>query len=165
MKVHMKKTESLNQKILFRTTMLRPRSLTIIVNMIQMTPKVHLQHQLITQMSNPGSVECNICGKILSSKTSLYTHITDSHREDIKYNCPICNDKTFNSQGGYYKHLRVKHNLSHNGVKISAIEKGRVPMILPKINLTTIRNWTLMKEMVMVVKIKENMKRRTIQWI
>ena len=60
------------------------------------------------------------------------THITDSHRDDIKYNCPICNDKTFNSQGGYYKHLHVKHNLSHSGVKISDINKGKVPMDLGK---------------------------------
>ena len=86
----------------------------------------------LEKCGNTATFECNICGAMLASKGSLFTHITDSHRDDIKYNCPICDDKSFNSQGGYYKHLRVKHNLSRSGVKISDIEKGRVPMDLGK---------------------------------
>ena len=72
---------------------------------------------------NPQNIECNQCGKLFASKSSLATHITDSHREDIKYKCPICDDKEFNSKGGYYKHLCIKHNLHRSGVKLSDLKK------------------------------------------
>ena len=46
------------------------------------------------------------------------------HRKDIKYNCPICEDKQFYSQGEYYKHLHVKHNLSRKGIKLTDFRKA-----------------------------------------
>ena len=47
------------------------------------------------------SHECNQCGKSFSSKGNLYTHISDSHRSDIMKKCQICDDKSYNSEGGF----------------------------------------------------------------
>ena len=72
----------------------------------------------------PRSIECNQCSSLFSSKGALFTHITDRHWDDIKYKCPIYDEKSFNSQGGYYKHLHVKHNLSRKGLKLSDFTRG-----------------------------------------
>ena len=74
--------------------------------------------------------ECGICGKMYHSKENLYTHIQDVHQSDHTRKCPLCEEKVYTSDGGYYKHLRVKHNISRQTVKLSEYMKaqsGRKP--------------------------------------
>ena len=63
--------------------------------------------------------ECNQCGKAFGTKKNLYTHISDTHRADIVYQCTICIDKNYNSQGRFYKHLHTQHNICRSGIKLS----------------------------------------------
>ena len=63
--------------------------------------------------------KCNQCGKAFGTKENLYTHIMNTHRTDIVYQCPICTDKNYNSQGGFYKHLHTQHNICRSGIKLS----------------------------------------------
>ena len=58
--------------------------------------------------------ECGICGKMYHSKENLYTHIQDVHQSDHTRKCPLCEEKVFTSEGGYYK-----HNISCQTVKLS----------------------------------------------
>ena len=69
--------------------------------------------------------ECGICGKMFHSKENLYTHIQDVHQTDHTRKCPFCNEKVYTSEGGYYKHLRVKHNISRQTVKLSEYMKAQ----------------------------------------
>ena len=69
--------------------------------------------------------ECGICGKMFHSKENLYTHIQDVHQTDHTRKCPLCEEKVFTSEGGYYKHLRVKHNISRQTVKLSEYMKAQ----------------------------------------
>ena len=70
------------------------------------------------------NLECNKCGKGYSHPSSLATHIKDAHHKDTVWKCPFCN-KIYQSEGGYYGHLRVVHDISRTGKKLSAalIEK------------------------------------------
>ena len=70
------------------------------------------------------NIECNQCGKLFASKESLYIHISDTHRKDMQYECPLCKDKIYDTQGGFYSHLRVKHNISRKTVKLSDFIKA-----------------------------------------
>ena len=69
-------------------------------------------------------MECHKCGKGYSNQSHLSAHIKDVHNTDIKWNCQFC-DATYNSEGGYYGHLRMKHGVRWNGKKLSTalIEK------------------------------------------
>ena len=69
--------------------------------------------------------ECGICGKMYHSKENLYTHIQDVHQTDHTRKCPFCNEKVYTSEGGYYKHLRVKHNISRQTVKLTEYMKAQ----------------------------------------
>ena len=69
--------------------------------------------------------ECGICGKMYHSKENLYTHIQDVHQADHTRKCPLCEEKVYTSDGGYYKHLRVKHNISRQTVKLSEYMKAQ----------------------------------------
>ena len=64
-----------------------------------------------------GNVECKTCGKLLSDVKSLNTHIAKVHNDTI-YTCEICEDRTYTSQGGYYRHMRSMHNIGRNGQKL-----------------------------------------------
>ena len=71
------------------------------------------------------NIECNQCGKLFSKKEALYIHISDTHRKDIKYSCPICKEKVYDSQGGWYGHLRQKHDISRKTVKLTDFIKSQ----------------------------------------
>ena len=63
-------------------------------------------------------VQCNKCGKGYSNQSQLSAHIKDVHETDHKWICPFCK-LTYNSEGGYYRHLRIKHGVGRNGKKLS----------------------------------------------
>ena len=65
------------------------------------------------------SLTCNKCGKGYSNPSSLATHIRDVHDKDNVNKCPFC-DKVYNSEGGYYGHLRIVHHISRSGKKLSS---------------------------------------------
>ena len=56
--------------------------------------------------------QCGICGKMYSTKETLFTHINYVHKDGVTRQCPFCDQKVYTSEGGYYKHMRVKHNIS-----------------------------------------------------
>ena len=55
---------------------------------------------------------CHTCGKILSSKTNLDSHVTVVHRGVRKFTCKVC-DKKFSS----------KHNLNNHHTSVHSIER------------------------------------------
>ena len=69
--------------------------------------------------------QCGICGQMYSTKETLFKHIQDVHKEDHTRNCPFCDEKVYTSEGGYYKHLGVKHQISHNTIKLSEYMKAQ----------------------------------------
>ena len=69
--------------------------------------------------------ECGICGKMFHSKENLFTHIQDVHQTDHTRQCPFCEEKVYTLEGGYYKHLRVTHNISCQTVKLSEYMKAQ----------------------------------------
>ena len=64
-----------------------------------------------------GKVECKICGKLFSDLKSLNMHIAEVHN-DTMYTCEICEDRTYTSQGGYYRHMHSIHNIGRNSQKL-----------------------------------------------
>ena len=69
--------------------------------------------------------QCGICGKMYSTKETLFTHINDVHKEGVTRPCPFCDEKVYTSEGGYYKHMRVKHKISRNTIKLSDYMKAQ----------------------------------------
>ena len=69
--------------------------------------------------------ECGICGKMYHSKENLFTYIQDVHQTDHTHKCPLCEEKVYTSEGGYYKNLRVTHNISCQTVKLSEYMKAQ----------------------------------------
>ena len=69
--------------------------------------------------------ECGICGKMYSTKETLFTHITDVHKDGVTRSCPFCDEKVYTSEGRYYKHMHVKHNISRNTIKLSDYMKAQ----------------------------------------
>ena len=67
-------------------------------------------------------MECKTCGKLLSDVKSLNTHIAEVYNDTI-YTCEICEDRTYTSQGGYYRHMRSMHNIGRNGQKLQDVLK------------------------------------------
>ena len=63
-----------------------------------------------------------LVGKLLSDVKSLNTHIAEVHNDTI-YTCEICEDRTYTSQGGYYRHMRSMHNIGRNGQKLRDVLK------------------------------------------
>ena len=68
---------------------------------------------------------CGICGKMYSTKELLFTHIQDVHKEGHTRPCPFCDEKVYTSEGGYYKHMCEKHNISQNTIKLSEYMKAQ----------------------------------------
>ena len=66
-----------------------------------------------------------ICGKMYSTKETLFTHINDVQKEGVTRPCPFCDEKVYTSEGGYYKHMRVKHKISRNTIKLSDYMKAQ----------------------------------------
>ena len=67
----------------------------------------------------PNSFECTICGKFYSSSSNLATHVSEVHKDEITWSCPVCNDKVYSSKGSYHRHLRDKHKIGRNGDKLT----------------------------------------------
>ena len=53
-----------------------------------------------------------------STKETLFTHINNVHKEGVTRPCPFCDEKVYTSEGGYYKHMCVKHKISRNTIKL-----------------------------------------------
>ena len=68
--------------------------------------------------------ECNQCGKMCSDQKSLSTHVSDTHNK-TKRNCAICPNVVYMSEGGYYTHMRSKHQIERNGRKLQDVLKER----------------------------------------
>ena len=66
----------------------------------------------------PNSFECTICGKFYSSSLNLATHVSEVHKDEIMWSCPVCDDKVYSLKGGYHRHLRDKHKIGRNGDKL-----------------------------------------------
>ena len=46
-------------------------------------------------------------------------HVSDVHKNEITWSCPVCDDKVYSSKGGYHCHLREKHKIGWNGDKLT----------------------------------------------
>ena len=55
-----------------------------------------------------------------SDQKSLATHVSD-HHEKTERPCPICPNKIYTSEGGYYTHMRNAHKIGRNGKKLSQV--------------------------------------------
>ena len=60
-----------------------------------------------------------------TAQRRLFTHINDVHKEGVTRPCPFCDEKVYTSEGGYYKHMRVKHKISRNTIKLSDYMKAQ----------------------------------------
>ena len=60
-----------------------------------------------------------------STKETLFTHINNVHKEGVTRPCPFCDEKVNTSEGGYYKHMHVKHKISRNTIKLSDYMKAQ----------------------------------------
>ena len=69
--------------------------------------------------------QCGICGKMYSTKETLFTHIKDVHKEEVTRPCPFCDEKVYTSEGGCYKNMCVKHKISRNTIKLSDYMKAQ----------------------------------------
>ena len=67
----------------------------------------------------PNSYECMICGKFYSSSSNLAIHVSDVHKDEVTWCCPVCDNKVYSSKGGYHCHLRDKHQIGRNGDKLT----------------------------------------------
>ena len=67
----------------------------------------------------PSKFECTIYGKYYSSSSNLGTHVSDIHKDDVTWRCPLNEGKVYSSHGGYYQHLRDTHNISRSREKLS----------------------------------------------
>ena len=59
----------------------------------------------LAKCGQPSKFECTICGKFYSSSSNLGTHVSDVHKNDVTWRCPLCKGKMYSSHGGYYTHL------------------------------------------------------------
>ena len=73
----------------------------------------HLAH-----CGKPSTYECTICHKFYSTSSNLAIHVGDVHKNEVTWSCPICPNKVYGSQGGYYHHLRHAHQIGRNGEKL-----------------------------------------------
>ena len=74
----------------------------------------------------PSKFECTICGKFYSSSSNLGTHVSDIHKDDVTWRCPLCEGKVYSLHGGYYRHLRDAYNISRSGEKLSDAQLKKI---------------------------------------
>ena len=82
----------------------------------------------LAKCGKPLQFPCALCGKYFSSKQSVEVHVAKAHSTGGKnktWECPLCEDVTYCSQGGWYKHLRKQHGITRYGKKLEeAIIEG-----------------------------------------
>ena len=78
-----------------------------------------LTHHLKT-CGKENSFKCNQCGDMYSDQKSLSTHVTD-HHEKKERRCPICPNKVYTSEGGYYNHMRTAHQVGCKDQKLKEV--------------------------------------------
>ena len=66
------------------------------------------------------SFKCGQCGGMYSDQKSLSTHVSD-HHEKVERRCPICPNRIYTSEGGYYTHMRTAHQVGRNGQKLQEV--------------------------------------------
>ena len=67
------------------------------------------------------SVDCTKCGKLFSNERNLATHVSEVHDKEIQIECPLCIESVYYSTGGYYSHMRTKHNIGRKGQKLADV--------------------------------------------
>ena len=75
----------------------------------------------LAKCGKPLQFPCDLCGKYFSSKQSVEVHVAEAHATGGKsktWDCPLCEDVTYCSQGGWYKHLRKQHGITRYGKKL-----------------------------------------------
>ena len=65
--------------------------------------------------------QCQICGDSYSTQKNLSIHVSEVHRNEISIECPLCNETAYTTKGGYYAHMRTKHNIGRKGKKLSDV--------------------------------------------
>ena len=78
-----------------------------------------LTHHLKT-CGKENSFKCNQCGGMYSDQKSLSTHVSD-HHDKTERPCPICPNKIYTSEGGYYNHMRTAHHIGCKGQKLKEV--------------------------------------------
>ena len=68
----------------------------------------------------PNSFECMICEKFYSSPSNLVIHVSDVHKNEITWSCPVCDDKIYSLKDGDHCYLRENHKIGQNGDKLTA---------------------------------------------
>ena len=75
----------------------------------------------LAKCGKPLAFQCDLCGKHFSSQQSVDVHIAEAHATPGKsktWECPLCEDVHYSSQGGWYKHLRNQHGITRYGKKL-----------------------------------------------
>ena len=75
----------------------------------------------LSKCGKPLQFPCALCGKYFSSKQSVEVHVAETHSTGGKnktWECPLCEDVQYSSQGGWYKHLRKQHGITRHGKKL-----------------------------------------------
>ena len=75
----------------------------------------------LAKCGKPLQFPCALCGKFFSSKQSVDVHVAEAHSSGGKHktwDCPLCEDVKYSSQGGWYKHLRKQHGITRYGKKL-----------------------------------------------
>ena len=57
-----------------------------------------------------------------SDQKSLSTDVSDTHNKTER-KCSICPNAVYTSEGGYYTHMRNKHQIGRNGRKLQDVLK------------------------------------------
>ena len=75
----------------------------------------------LAKCGKPLAFQCDLCGKHFSSQQAVNVHIAEAHATPGKnktWECPLCEDVHYSSQGGWYKHLRNQHGITRYGKKL-----------------------------------------------
>ena len=75
----------------------------------------------LSKCGKPLQFPCDLCGNFFSSKQSVEVHVAEAHSTGGKnktWECPLCEDVQYSSQGGWYKHLRNLHGIRRYGKKL-----------------------------------------------
>ena len=83
---------------------------------------VHRLNHYLKSCGKLNAFQCNQCGKMYSDQKSLSTHVSDTHNKTER-KCALCPNAVYTSEGGYYTHMRMKHQIGRNGRKLQDVLK------------------------------------------